>query len=117
MPEGSFGYFFKNVHFAYEEGPKILKESRSVPLPGRVCVSGRRIRMRKSTIAGIISAKNGRITEKITIGGALSQVKTNLLGHMWYWSYNSYLLREQWKENARIKANRCNRSGNGGSSC
>ena len=58
----------------------------------------------KSTIAGIISAKNRGFTGEITIGGvSLSQVKeTDLMGHVVLVRHNSYLFKGTVEENLRM---------------
>ena len=84
LPEGSLDISFKNVHFAYEEDREILKGiDLYLPAGSFVSLVGES-GCGKSTIAGIISAKNRGFTGEITIGGVpLSQVKeTDLMRHV-----------------------------------
>ena len=104
LPEGSLDISFKNVHFAYEEDREILKGiDLYLPMGSFVSLVGES-GCGKSTIAGIISAKNRGFTGEITIGGVpLSQVKeTDLMRHVVLVRHNSYLFKGTVEENLRM---------------
>ena len=104
LPEGSLDISFKNVHFAYEEDREILKGiDLYLPAGSFVSLVGES-GCGKSTIAGIISAKNRGFTGEITIGGVpLSQVKeTDLMRHVVLVRHNSYLFKGTVEENLRM---------------
>ena len=101
LPEGSLDISFKNVHFAYEEDREILKGiDLYLPAGSFVSLVGES-GCGKSTIAGIISAKNRGFTGEITIGGVpISQVKeTDLMRHVVLVRHNSYLFKGTVEEN------------------
>ena len=104
LPDGSLDISFKNVHFAYEEDREILKGiDLYLPAGSFVSLVGES-GCGKSTIAGIISAKNRGFTGEITIGGVpLSQVKeTDLMRHVVLVRHNSYLFKGTVEENLRM---------------
>ena len=104
LPEGSLDISFKNVHFAYEEDREILKGiDLYLPAGSFVSLVGES-GCGKSTIAGIIPAKNRGFTGEITIGGVpLSQVKeTDLMRHVVLVRHNSYLFKGTVEENLRM---------------
>ena len=104
LPDGSLDISFKNVHFAYEEDREILKGiDLYLPTGSFVSLVGES-GCGKSTIAGIISAKNRGFTGEITIGGVpLSQVKeTDLMRHVVLVRHNSYLFKGTVEENLRM---------------
>ena len=104
LPKGSLDISFKNVHFAYEEDREILKGIYLyLPAGSFVSLVGES-GYGKSTIAGIISAKNRGFTGEITIGGVpLSQVKeTDLMRHVVLVRHNSYLFKGTVEENLRM---------------
>ena len=104
LPEGSLDISFNNVHFAYEEDREILKGiDLYLPAGSFVSLVGES-GCGKSTIAGIISAKNRGFTGEITIGGVpLSQVKeTDLMRHVVLVRHNSYLFKGTVEENLRM---------------
>ena len=104
LPEGSLDISFKNVHFAYEEDREILKGiDLYLPAGSFVSLVGES-GCGKSTIAGIISAKNRGFTGEITVGGVpLSQVKeTDLMRHVVLVRHNSYLFKGTVEENLRM---------------
>ena len=104
LPDGALDISFKNVHFAYEEDREILKGiNLYLPAGSFVSLVGES-GCGKSTIAGIISAKNRGFTGEITIGGVpLSQVKeTDLMRHVVLVRHNSYLFKGTVEENLRM---------------
>ena len=104
LPDGSLDISFKNLHFAYEEDREILKGiNLYLPAGSFVSLVGES-GCGKSTIAGIISAKNRGFTGEITIGGvSLSQVKeTDLMRHVVLVRHNSYLFKGTVEENLRM---------------
>lgn len=104
LPDDSLDISFKNVHFAYEENREILK-GIDLYLPVGSCVSlVGESGCGKSTIAGIISAKNRGFTGEITIGGvSLSEVnESDLMKHVVLVRHNSYLFKGTIEENLRM---------------
>ena len=104
LPDGSLDISFKNVHFAYEEDREILKGiDLYLPAGSFVSLVGES-GCGKSTIAGIISAKNRGFTGEITIGGVpLSEVnETDLMRHVVLVRHNSYLFKGTVEENLRM---------------
>lgn len=104
LPDDSLDISFKNVHFAYEENREILKGiDLYLPAGSFVSLVGES-GCGKSTIAGIISAKNRGFTGEITIGGvSLSEVnESNLMKHVVLVRHNSYLFKGTIEENLRM---------------
>ena len=104
LPDDSLNISFKNVHFAYEENREILKGiDLYLPAGNFVSLVGES-GCGKSTIAGIISAKNRGFTGEITIGGvSLSEVnESNLMKHVVLARHNSYLFKGTIEENLRM---------------
>ena len=104
MPDDSLDISFKNVHFAYEENREILKGiDLYLPAGSFVSLVGES-GCGKSTIAGIISAKNRGFTGEITIGGvSLSEVsESDLMKHVVLVRHNSYLFKGTIEENLRM---------------
>ena len=104
LPDDSLDISFKNVHFAYEENREILKGiDLYLPAGNFVSLVGES-GCGKSTIAGIISAKNRGFTGEITIGGvSLSEVnESDLMKHVVLVRHNSYLFKGTIEENLRM---------------
>ena len=104
LPDDSLDISFKNVHFAYEENREILKGiDLYLPAGNFVSLVGES-GCGKSTIAGIISAKNRGFTGEITIGGvSLSEVNESyLMKHVVLVRHNSYLFKGTIEENLRM---------------
>ena len=104
LPDDSLDISFKNVHFAYEENREILKGiDLYLPAGSFVSLVGES-GCGKSTIAGIISAKNRGFTGEITIGGvSLSEVsESDLMKHVVLVRHNSYLFKGTIEENLRM---------------
>ena len=104
LPDDSLDISFKNVHFAYEENKEILKGiDLYLPAGNFVSLVGES-GCGKSTIAGIISAKNRGFTGEITIGGvSLSEVnESDLMKHVVLVRHNSYLFKGTIEENLRM---------------
>ncbi|MGN0355782.1 MAG: ABC transporter ATP-binding protein/permease [Muricoprocola sp.] len=104
LPEGPLDISLKNVHFSYEDKKEILsgidlnlKSGSFVSLVGE---SG----CGKSTIAGILSARNHKYTGEITIGGiSLSQIEEGeLMKQVVTVRHNSYLFKGTVEENLRM---------------
>ena len=104
LPDDSLDISFKNVHFAYEENREILKGiDLYLPAGNFVSLVGES-GCGKSTITGIISAKNRGFTGEITIGGvSLSEVsESDLMKHVVLVRHNSYLFKGTIEENLRM---------------
>ena len=92
------------MHFAYEKDREILKGiGLYFPAGSFVSLVGES-GCGKSTIAGIISAKNRGFTGEITIGGVpLSEVnESDLMKHVVLVRHNSYLFKGTVEENLRM---------------
>ena len=81
LPDGALDVTLKDVHFSYEEDREILKGiNLNLPAGSFVSLVGES-GCGKSTIAGILAAKNRGYAGEITIGGVpLNEVnETNLM--------------------------------------
>ncbi len=104
LPEGALDILLKDVHFSYEEDREILKGiNLNLPAGSFVSLVGES-GCGKSTIAGLLSAKNRGFSGEITIGGVpLSEVnETNLMEHVVLVRHNSYLFKGTVEENLRM---------------
>ncbi len=104
LPEGVLDISLKDVHFSYEEDREILKEiNLNLPAGSFVSLVGES-GCGKSTIAGLLSAKNRGFSGEITIGGIpLSEVnEMNLMEHVVLVRHNSYLFKGTVEENLRM---------------
>ena len=104
LPDGTFDIMMKDVHFSYEKDREILKGiSLSLPSGSFVSLVGES-GCGKSTIAGILAAKNRDYDGEITIGGiALSEVsETDLMQHIVLVRHNSYLFKGTVEENLKM---------------
>lgn len=104
LPEGSLDISMKNVHFAYEEDRQILKGiNLSLPAGSFVSLVGES-GCGKSTIAGILSAKNRGYTGEIVIGGRqLDKInEADLMNHVVLVRHNSYLFKGTVEYNLRM---------------
>ena len=104
LPEGSLDISMKNVHFAYEEDRQILKGiNLSLPAGSFVSLVGES-GCGKSTIAGILSAKNRGYTGEIVIGGRqLDKInEADLMNHVVLVRHNSYLFKGTVEDNLRM---------------
>ena len=104
LPEGALDISLSDVHFSYEEDREILK-GINLNLPAGSFVSlGGESGCGKSTIAGLLSAKNRGFSGDITIGGVpLPEVnETNLMEHVVLVRHNSYLFKGTVEENLRM---------------
>ena len=104
IPYGSVDISLKDVHFSYEADRGILN-GITIQLPAGsftslVGESG----CGKSTIAGILSAKNRGFTGEIKIAGIpLSEIdEKNLMSHVVLIRHNSYLFKGTVEENLRM---------------
>lgn len=94
----------KDVHFSYEEGREILKGiNLNLPAGSFVSLVGES-GCGKSTIAGILAAKNRGYNGEITIGGVpLNEVnETNLMQRVVLVRHNSYLFKGTVEENLKM---------------
>ena len=104
LPDGALDISFKDVHFSYEEDREILKGiNLNLPAGSFVSLVGES-GCGKSTIAGLLSAKNCGFSGEITIGGVpLSEVnEVNLMEHVVLVRHNSYLFKGTVEENLRM---------------
>lgn len=104
LPEGPLDITLKNVHFSYEEDREILKGiNLELPAGSFVSLVGES-GCGKSTIAGILSAKNRGFSGEIRIGGAeLAQVnEKELMRRVVLVRHNSYLFKGTVEENLRM---------------
>ena len=104
LPEGALDISLSDVHFSYEEDREILKGiNLNLPAGSFVSLVGES-GCGKSTIAGLLSAKNRGFSGEITIGGVpLPEVnETNLMEHVVLVRHNSYLFKGTVEENLRM---------------
>lgn len=104
LPEVALDVTLKDVHFSYEEGREILKGiNLNLPAGSFVSLVGES-GCGKSTIAGILAAKNRGYNGEITIGGVpLSEVnEADLMKHVVLVRHNSYLFKGTVEENLKM---------------
>ena len=104
LPEVALDVTLKDVYFSYEEDREILKGiSLNLPAGSFVSLVGES-GCGKSTIAGILAAKNRGYNGEITIGGVpLNEVnETNLMQRVVLVRHNSYLFKGTVEENLKM---------------
>ena len=104
LPDGALDITLQGVHFSYEEDREILKGiDLDLPAGSFVSLVGES-GCGKSTIAGILAAKNRGYTGTVTIGGVpLSQVQeAELMKRVVLVRYNSYLFKGTVEENLKM---------------
>ena len=104
LPDGPLDVVLKDVHFSYEEDREILKGiDLTLPSGSLVSLVGES-GCGKSTIAGILAAKNRGYTGNITLGGVpLAEVnEADLMKHVVLVRHNSYLFKGTVEENLRM---------------
>ena len=104
LPDGSLDITLKDVHFSYEEDREILKGiNLNLPAGSFVSLVGES-GCGKSTIAGILAAKNRGYNGEIIIGGVpLNEVnETNLMQRVVLVRHNSYLFKGTVEENLKM---------------
>ena len=104
LPDGALDITLKDVHFSYEEDREILKGiNLNLPVGSFVSLVGES-GCGKSTIAGILAAKNRGYNGEIIIGGVpLNEVnETNLMQRVVLVRHNSYLFKGTVEENLKM---------------
>lgn len=104
LPEGTLSVSFQNVHFSYEKDREILKGiDLDLPAGNFVSLVGES-GCGKSTIAGILAAKNRKYTGEIMIGGVpLAEInEEDLMKHVVLVRHNSYLFKGTVEENLKM---------------
>lgn len=104
LPDGALDVTLKDVHFSYEEDREILKGiNLNLPAGSFVSLVGES-GCGKSTIAGILAAKNRGYNGEITIGGVpLNEVnETNLMQRVVLVRHNSYLFKGTVEDNLKM---------------
>ena len=104
LPDGALDITLQDVHFSYEEDREILKGiDLDLPAGSFVSLVGES-GCGKSTIAGILAAKNRGYTGAVTIGGVtLSQVQeAELMKRVVLVRHNSYLFKGTVEENLKM---------------
>ena len=104
LPDGALDVSLKDVHFSYEADREILKGiNLNLPAGSFVSLVGES-GCGKSTIAGILAAKNRGYAGEITIGGVpLNEVnETNLMQRVVLVRHNSYLFKGTVEENLKM---------------
>ena len=104
LPEGALSVSFQNVHFSYEKDREILKGiDLELPAGKFVSLVGES-GCGKSTIAGILAAKNRKYTGESMIGGVpLAEInEEDLMKHVVLVRHNSYLFKGTVEENLKM---------------
>ena len=104
LPDGPLDISLKNVHFSYEKGHEILKDiDLTLPSGSFISLVGES-GCGKSTIAGLLTARNRNFRGAVTIGGKnISSIQeADLMKHVVLVRHNSYLFKGTVEENLRM---------------
>ena len=104
LPDGPLDISLKNVHFSYEKGHEILKDiDLTLPSGSFISLVGES-GCGKSTIAGLLTARNRNFRGTVTIGGKnISSIQeADLMKHVVLVRHNSYLFKGTVEENLRM---------------
>ncbi len=104
LPDGALDVTLKDVHFSYEKDREILKGiSLNLPAGSFISLVGES-GCGKSTIAGILAAKNRGYSGEITIGGIpLNELnEADIMKHVVLVRHNSYLFKGTVEENLKM---------------
>ena len=104
LPDGPLDISLKNVHFSYEKGHEILKDIDLTLLSGSFISLVGESGCGKSTIAGLLTARNRNFRGTVTIGGKnISSIQeADLMKHVVLVRHNSYLFKGTVEENLRM---------------
>lgn len=104
MDKSSFDVVLKDVHFSYEANREILKGIDLIVSKGSFVSLVGESGCGKSTIAGLLSAKNRGYTGSITIDGMnLDEInESDLMKHVVNVRHNSYLFKGTIEENLKM---------------
>ena len=104
LPDGPLDISLKNVHFSYEKGHEILKDiDLTLPSGSFISLVGES-GCGKSTIAGLLTARNRNFRGAVTIGGKnISSIQeADLMKHVVLVRHNSYLFKGTVEKNLRM---------------
>ncbi len=104
LPDKDIDIIMKNVDFSYEDGRKILQGINIELIPGSFVSIVGESGCGKSTIVGLLSARNKEYSGEITMAGIdLAEIsEASLMSHVAVVRNNSYLFKGTVKENLHM---------------